>query len=193
MNIYMTRHAQTIYNKKRCYYGQLNPSLTQKGISQAKMLGKNIQENRLIFDKIYVSSQLRTYQTANIALKSSKLYYPQEIIQIEGLREREFGDWEGLTANQVMRKDPSNWEVFLKTPFLATPNNGETFEIFENRVIESFYEILHENKNDSQILVIGHLGALRVIISHILDSTKQFWDIEMDPTQLYLYKWPLEE
>ena len=43
MNIYLVRHGETDYNKDRLLMGQLDIPLNEKGLSQAKQVGKVLE------------------------------------------------------------------------------------------------------------------------------------------------------
>lgn len=189
MDIYMARHGQTIYNAKRCYYGQFNPELTSQGRIQAENLGHQMLEQALVFDCVYTSTLIRTKQTAELALKVLNQPNQPIIIEVADLMERDFGDWEGLTADQVGQADPVNWQEFLEHPFEARPNNGEAFDHFKNRVIKAFEGILKGNQASDKILLVGHLGVLRIIVQTFFVPQSDFWEIEFEQGQLYKFEW----
>jgi hypothetical protein len=46
-NIYLFRHGETVYNKKKVFTGWKDSSLTNKGVSQAKYLAKILKNKQI--------------------------------------------------------------------------------------------------------------------------------------------------
>src|SRR3712207_163192 len=97
--IYLTRHGQTEWNLNKRLQGWKNSPLTKLGISQAKALGERLKDTQI--DVIYSSPIERAYKTAEI-IKGNK---DIEIIKHDGLKEFNYGDWEGLTIDEI-EKNP---------------------------------------------------------------------------------------
>lgn len=84
--------------------------------------------------------------------------------------EIDFGDWEGLTSQQIMARDPERLSQYWSNPTDNTPPNGESLLHFKSRVISAWQDLLtqHSSSEKKQLLVITHGGTLRVILSHVL-------------------------
>ncbi len=87
----------------------------------------------------------------------------------ENLKEVGFGSWEGLSQEQVKKRNRVEYESFYNDP---VNNRGEGFEpldTFIKRVITSFKSIreAHQNKH---ILVVAHAGVIRAILADTLNS-----------------------
>ena len=70
MEIYYTRHGETIGNIKSIIQGQTGGELTEEGFHQVSLLGKRLSE--INFDYIYCSDLNRTKQTLETILKELK-------------------------------------------------------------------------------------------------------------------------
>ena len=55
MNIYLLRHGQTEENRKGTYYGNLDVSLNEIGISQGNKAKEFLSDIK--FDRVYVSDK----------------------------------------------------------------------------------------------------------------------------------------
>lgn len=62
---YLMRHAQTDYNRRRCFYGSYDVSINEQGQADAKQLHFLMQEHPV--DVIYTSCLKRTQETAQLA------------------------------------------------------------------------------------------------------------------------------
>ncbi|MBO0452158.1 histidine phosphatase family protein [Candidatus Enterococcus murrayae] len=169
MRIYLIRHGETEYNRRRLFYGKSDISLNETGIEQANWLAEKFKEGK-IDAVIYTSSLRRTIETA-------KLIFPnQPIISLEDLDEKDFGLWEGMSADQINTEYPVEWEKWLLSPFEYTPKNAEKFSVFQNRVLSCFNDLLQKKED---FVLVGHLGVLRTILKTYF-SELNFWEIDLE-------------
>lgn len=91
----LVRHGETEWNKLGKFQGCTDIELSKDGINQAENLKLKLNEE---FDVIYSSPLKRAYETAKILAKD------KDITILEDIREINFGEWEGLTISQNIRK-----------------------------------------------------------------------------------------
>jgi len=65
MELYVSRHCETLSNIQRRLTGSLDSPLTEKGIEQAKSLGKSLEN--ITFDAVYSSPLKRAVETVKAA------------------------------------------------------------------------------------------------------------------------------
>lgn len=175
INISVLRHGETEYNKLGKFHGITDIELNQIGEQQAQNAIEKLDSN---YDVIITSPLKRAHQTANIVNEKLGL----EIIENELLKERNFGNLEGLT-----------WEEFTdKHPEEASKNNidfqpeleeGETIEAVEKRV-EEFIDWLR-NSGYKNPLVVTHAGIIRILERKLNNLTPE-QSRENDPKNLEL-------
>ncbi|MFP4147520.1 MAG: histidine phosphatase family protein [Halorhodospira sp.] len=83
-------------------------------------------------------------------------------------REIGFGDWEGLTPAELHEHDPEGQARFWADPLGYTPPNAEPMSSFRERVI-SAWEAMIANSGGEHLLVVGHGGLIRVVLTHLLE------------------------
>lgn len=81
-----------------------------------------------------------------------------------------FGDWEGKTADEILRNNPEEYESFYRDPVNFRPENAEDIDVFCDRVVDSYKQVLEEHRNQ-HCLIVAHAGVIRAIVAHILDAT----------------------
>ena len=162
LTIYLTRHGLTEWNVNRRMQGWGNGELTEKGIKDAKALGKRLKE--VPIDKVYSSSSKRAYETAQYIIGDRDI----SLIQMDDLREINFGDWDGRIREEIEAEYPDEFKVFWETPHLYNRNSGETFEHVRKRAIRALEHIIEENK-EGTILIVTHSIFLRVLMTYIKD------------------------
>jgi len=102
--LFVLRHGQTEWNRAGRHQGQLDSPLTEEGRRQALWQGGILQD--LIGERrdvsAFVSPLGRAVQTAELALKEIGL----EPSVDERLKEVHFGQWQGLTSDQIAESYP---------------------------------------------------------------------------------------
>lgn len=164
VTVYLTRHGQTEWNLEKRLQGHGNSPLTEFGINRAKELSKRMKDIKI--DKIYTSPIERAYRTACI-VRGDK---DTEIKIHEGLKEMNFGDYEGRTTEDVMKENP-DWDIsaIMRGNLEMRAPNGETLGEVRKRVNSSMKDILEENEGKS-ILIVGHGITLKAILAFFNDE-----------------------
>ena len=151
------RHAETEMAGRYC--GHSDPDLSPQGRAQVIRLSQLLAEEML--DTVYSSDLRRAASTAEAIAAGRNI--PQ--VLRPALREIRFGDWEGLTWEEVEQSDPDYAQKWVKSyPNLPAPS-GESFEDFERRVLTEVNHLL--DRSAGPIAVVTHGGVLRVVLRHL--------------------------
>ena len=172
IRLYITRHGQTEWNTKKRFQGHKDSELTPLGERQAFWLSERIKDLKI--QKVYSSPIKRAHRTAGILVGDRGI----EIENIDGLKEMNFGLWEGMDEEQLTREYPIQFYNFWNSPHNYTPFGGETYEQVKARAVRELENIIkrHYGK-DENILIVVHGVVLKLLLSHI-EGTKleQLWD-----------------
>ena len=126
------------------------------------------QASRLPANAVWITSHLtRTKQTAAGLLA----HMPEEgpvAHEIEALGEQCFGDWQGLTHEEVRLADREEWHRFWLTPAHNRPPGGESFADLLKRVSESIKQTTSAHAG-RDIVCIAHGGTIRAALALALD------------------------
>ncbi len=153
--IYIVRHGTTDWNRGGYIQGHLDTPLNPEGRTQAEAAGVRLAAEGAT--AIYSSDLLRVYETAQLIARHTGL----RIIQKPGLREMHFGDWQGLSFDQIKARDPEIYEARRERPFEVPPPGGETWMAFYQRSVGALQEIL--DATDAQRLIVAtHSGVCTV-------------------------------
>lgn len=107
MDIYLLRHGETDWNKKRLLQGHTDIPLNEKGRAQVDDTVRKLCALDVRMDAIVSSPLKRARETAEIA--ADRLGYPKEKIAVEELLiERGFGEGEGMSLNDMKTKYPDS-------------------------------------------------------------------------------------
>lgn len=94
VNIFLTRHGQTLFNVAHRAQGWSDTPLTEAGAKVAADLGKGLKASGVNFVAAYSSDLGRQRQTAHIILEQMGLG-DMLVTEVPGLREICYGSWEG--------------------------------------------------------------------------------------------------
>ncbi|MBX9808806.1 class I tRNA ligase family protein, partial [Candidatus Gracilibacteria bacterium] len=162
--VWFSRHAESTSNLAgKMSDGTDNPELTDKGREQAKNAGKSLREQGKNFDIIIHTGLVRTIETAQII--GSETNFTGEYISHLGFIEQAAGEYadktleEIATMHDIDRTDHATLRKYYKN------NTTENIKQFEERILNSYKEILETYKN-KKILIIGHSGTSRPVLEH---------------------------
>ena len=150
------RHGQTVWNTETRIQGQTDSDLTGEGLAQAEAIGRRLARERL--DAIVASDLGRALRTAQVIASHCKL----EVLPEPRLRERSFGQGEGLTYAEVDARWPG---VFSRAahsdPDAAIPE-GETRRQFHERIHAAFLALASAHAG-RRVVAVTHGGVLAVL------------------------------
>ncbi|NCP63604.1 MAG: histidine phosphatase family protein [Paraglaciecola sp.] len=154
MPLYLVRHGETDSNRDRIVQTPDTP-LSKRGESQVQQLAQRFASQRIA--AVLCSDYWRTQQTAAPLVAKQNC-----VLQLSPLlRERNFGDLRGRSYLEV-------GEDFHRPDYL--PVNGESHEVFVNRVAEAWQYVLTEcQRFDGQVVVITHGLVLREMVKNHLN------------------------
>lgn len=144
-------HGTTTDNESDLATGWLPGELSEIGKDQAKKLGEQVASKR--FDVVFCSDLQRAIDSANLGFADK-----YEIIQDERLRECNYGDLNGKSAESFKDKLAN----YVDSPF----PNGESYKDIQNRM-SSFVDFLRRNYDGKHIAIVAHQGpqlALDVLL-----------------------------
>ncbi len=90
----------------------------------------------------------------------------------EGLREIDFGAWEGLRAEEIEARDGEALRRYYDDPWRHTPPDGEPLARFQARV-ESAWRALLARHGGEHLLLVCHAGVMRVVLAHVLELPRR--------------------
>jgi probable phosphoglycerate mutase len=158
--IYLLRHGEIEQSEERCFVGQVDLPLNEKGLHQACLWQKKLKAG--LFEKIYSSDLSRARQTALIIAG----HHQGKVQLLPALREINLGEWEGLSVAEVQARYPEEWQRREKDLVTFSPPGGESFRDLALRIGPVFNHIVHELEGD--ILIVAHAGVNRVILCQVL-------------------------
>ncbi|MEW6572731.1 MAG: alpha-ribazole phosphatase [Bacillota bacterium] len=176
--IYLIRHGETLWNHALKYQGHTDIGLSDRGIRQAKALAKRLSSER--FAAFYASDLRRAIDTARIVAGP----HNGRVLPVPALREINFGEWEGLTRDEIKARFPDVSRQWWDTPYTTRLPGGETLEEVSTRAVQALEGIALSHP-DEQVVVVSHGGTIRAAIATFLYmDLNQYWRLKQDNAAL---------
>lgn len=158
MRLLLMRHGQTHANVS----GELDTAhpgldLTDLGRAQAAAAARALAEEKI--EAVYVSSRVRTHQTAQPTADDRGL----ELVQLDGLEEIQAGDFEMRNDHDAVAGYIGSVATWLEGDLTHRMPGGETGEEFLDRFDRAVREIVAVGHDAA--LVVSHGAALRTWVS----------------------------
>lgn len=158
--ILLIRHGETDWNAEGRWQGHTDIPLNETGRRQARLLAQRLRDWPI--SAIYCSDLQRAYETAAIIAQQVGL----ECIVDDVWRERDNGQFAGLTSLDIRERHPEIW-ARMKQGFVEVPGGESTNALF--RRVRSGFEKLVRQHSREIVAVVTHGGVLRAIVAHVLD------------------------
>lgn len=161
MNLYMVRHGQTEASRDNRFSGSSDPPLTSAGEKMAEQFA--VAYAPLPWAAIYSSPMLRARQTAAVLARLTGI----EVTIEDGLKEIEYGEWEGLKQDEVMTRWPEAFAYWAHdVASRGTPGGETAFHVAARamRVVEA----IRSRHQDGNVLLVSHKATLRIITCALL-------------------------
>jgi broad specificity phosphatase PhoE len=156
----LLRHGQTPLSVQKRYAGVSDVPLTEIGVDQAAAAAKRLASAGI---GAIVSSPLqRAVRTAEEVAAVTGV----PVVTGEGLRETDFGAWEGLTFAEVRERWPAEMTSWLADPAVAPPG-GESFVEVNTRVTEALHRVLTSQARQN-VLIVSHVTPIKTLVAAAL-------------------------
>ncbi|MDC0768294.1 bifunctional RNase H/acid phosphatase [Streptomyces sp. HD] len=149
----LLRHGETPLTPQKRFSGSggSDPSLSDVGREQAERAGAALARRGTI-QAVVASPLTRTRETAGIVAAHLGL----DVSIDDGLRETDFGAWEGLTFGEVRERHPDDLTAWLADPEARPTGDGESFAATATRIAAT-----------RDKLVAAYAGRTVLLVTHV--------------------------
>jgi 2,3-bisphosphoglycerate-dependent phosphoglycerate mutase len=210
MSLVLIRHGQSVWNAEQRFTGWVNVPLSSKGLDEAAAAGSQLQSIR--FDVVYVSTLLRTHQTALRVLcaqgdartpifisdvTNDHARIAQEVMeevllvhQRWQLNERRYGALQGLHKPSAIKTFGEEQVRKWRRGYHDRPPEGESLADTKARVLPIWEEEIAPLAKDQTVLICAHGNSLRALIQIIEDlDEKDVTSLEVATGVPSIYEW----
>lgn len=151
--VLVIRHGETAWNRESRIQGHIDIPLNDQGRWQAERLAQALADEPLA--AIYSSDLQRAFDTAQAIAEATGL----NVVADETLRERHFGDMEGLTHDEILARWPVEGRRWRERDPSFGPPGGETLQLFHERCVAAATRLASAHPGQT-IALVAHGGVL---------------------------------
>ena len=160
--LFLVRHGETEFNTRGIYQGQADSPLTLEGIRQAEALAPRLARLDTC-STLYTSDLRRAEHTAELVSAPGH----HKIVTDPGLRERNYGVFQGKQKKTVATEFPDVWQAYRSgNPDYVIPD-GESHRQFHERVVDVMTRIADSHAGQA-VAAVSHGGTLGVFMKCVL-------------------------
>ncbi|MFM9451695.1 histidine phosphatase family protein [Streptomyces europaeiscabiei] len=156
----LLRHGETPLTPQKRFSGSggSDPSLSDIGRYQAERVAAALAARGTI-QEIVSSPLARCRETAGIVAARLGLGVTVE----DGLRETDFGAWEGLSFGEVRERYADDMTAWLTSPDAEPTGGGESFEAVGHRVAATRDELVAAHRGRT-VLLVSHVTPIKTLV-----------------------------
>lgn len=156
----LLRHGETPLTPQKRFSGSggSDPSLSSVGREQAGKVAESLARRGTI-QAVVASPLARTRETAGIVAARLGL----EVTVEEGLRETDFGAWEGLTFGEARERYPDDLDAWLSSPDAEPTGGGESFAATGARVAATRDKLAAAYAGRT-VLLVSHVTPIKTFV-----------------------------
>jgi ribonuclease H / adenosylcobalamin/alpha-ribazole phosphatase len=162
----LLRHGETPLTPQKRFSGSggTDPSLSAAGREQAHRAAQALAQRGTI-QAVVASPLTRTRETAAIAATRLGL----DVTIEEGLRETDFGAWEGLTFGEVRERYPDDLNAWLADPEAHPTGGGESFAETAVRIAAARDKLVAAYAGRT-VLLVTHVTPIKMFVRQALGA-----------------------
>ncbi|WP_432664861.1 histidine phosphatase family protein [Wukongibacter baidiensis] len=184
LKLYLIRHGETIWNKECKTQGCRNIQLSKMGVLQGKQIAEKLKRRNDSFKRIFTSDLDRCYLTASFIAQELNI----DIEVNSNLREMSFGEWEGLTIEEIKELYNEEYRSWRSQPYKSSIPNGEDLRGVQKRCLEAVDKIMERYDNCS-IVIVSHSVAIKTMILGLLGiDLKHFYSITLKNASMNIFE-----
>ncbi|MCC9704593.1 bifunctional RNase H/acid phosphatase [Streptomyces sp. MNU76] len=156
----LLRHGETPLTPQKRFSGSggSDPSLSEVGRYQAERVAAALAARGTI-QEVVSSPLARCRETAAIVAARLGLRITVE----DGLRETDFGAWEGLSFGEVRERYPDDMNAWLASPDAEPTGGGESFEAVAQRVAATRDDLVAAHRGRT-VLLVTHVTPIKTLV-----------------------------
>ncbi len=156
--VYLARHGETDWNRDGRWQGQTDIPLNEAGRAQSLQLAERLRAAGVA--QVTASDLSRARETAEIVARTLGVPF---LGTDPGLRERNFGVFEGLTRDEVARKYPGQWADYTADRRVLPPQS-EAHATVQERMLAALFRLALDTTPAHATLAVSHGGAIRLAL-----------------------------
>jgi len=181
--IILVRHGQTEWNRVERFRGRADVPLNETGLAQAAATGRRVAAEWRPA-AVYSSPLNRALRTAEAIAR----HFGLPVLPHPGLLDIHYGEWQGLTPDEVRQRWPEIARDWYEAPHLARIPGGETLDELRSRGLAAVNELGARHEGGT-IVLVGHTVINRIILLAVMGlGNDRFWRLRQDTCAINVFE-----
>lgn len=173
--VIIVRHGQTEWNRVERFRGRADLRLNETGYVQASLVARRLAAAETLA-ALYSSPLLRAMQTAAPIAKACGV----TTRPLDGLIDIDYGEWQGLTPEEVAARYPALYRRWEESPQLVAIPGGESLAAVRARAEAALRRAVAEHEGGTVALVTHKVVCKLLVCAALGIPDDHFWQIEQD-------------
>ncbi len=170
--LYLIRHGETEWNQIRRIQGHSDIDLNEQGLRQAEQVARRFRSETI--HAVYSSDLSRARVTATKIAEESGA----PVSTRTTLRERCYGQWEGLTYEEIRARFEAQDEAACGI---------ETFEDMQQRAVTALTQLAKSHPNEA-VVVVSHGGLINSFLHYVTAGEQGTGVTRIDNTGITMFR-----
>ena len=159
LSLYLLRHGETEFSQQERFCGRIDPPLTAAGREMVSRFASAY--GALDWRAIVTSTRVRAIESATpLALRTGL------VVEADArLDEMFYGDWQGLSKDEVATRDGDYFARWQRDPSIGPPA-GESPHDVSARAHAAIQDLLGRHA-EGPVLLVSHKALLRILLCHL--------------------------
>jgi broad specificity phosphatase PhoE len=169
--LFLVRHGTTTLNVQNRYRGRRDVPLDAQGYQDAVDAARMLSPVGL--SAVYSGPLRRTMATAQIVADEARV---PDLRILHGLNNVDYGEWEGLTAEEASMYSPDAFFLYRTDPQRAVCPAGERLADAQTRMVEAI-ELMGARHPGEVVAAVTHAVMIRLLVVRLTGLTGEGWRI----------------
>jgi broad specificity phosphatase PhoE len=175
LRLFVVRHGVTDWARERRFAGWRDIPLSEAGRRQCEAVAQALEPTAPA--GVWASPLERARVSAEIIAKPHRLGVTLE----PAFREMGFGQWEGLTREEVAARFPREWETWRTAPERFTAPGGEALAAVAERVARALDELRAAHEGGPALLVTHAVVSRLLVLAALGLGPARLWAVDSTP------------
>jgi broad specificity phosphatase PhoE len=181
--LFLVRHGRTGWNKEQIFRGTKDVPLDEVGKEEALLVGEQLKDKRIM--AVFSSPLSRAKETAEAIAR----FHNVKVQVLAGLNDLNFGEWEGLSLQEVKNQYPDLYQRWQQEPQGVILPGGEGLDTVRSRAMEAVGDVVARHPQQV-VALVSHRVVLKVLICALLGlANSHFWNIGQDTAAINCFQY----
>lgn len=169
--LFLIRHGTTTLNVQNRYRGRRDVPLDAQGWADAVDAARQLSPVGLT--AVYAGPLRRTINTAQVIADECRI---PDVRILHGLVNLDYGEWEGMTAEEAAMFDPAEFQRYTEDPSRAVCPNGERLTDAQSRMVDAV-RLIGARHAGERVAAVTHAVMIRLVVARLRDLHDATWRI----------------